>query len=272
MNKRIEEHVNALFGDAPQNRRVLDIKEELLSNLNEKFSDLTAAGKSGDEAFGLTIESIGDIHSLIGGAGDTMTFESEKDRHVRGICVSAGAALYVLSFALLVLLNFFGVDNIIGFTAMLAVCAVATGFIVYGVSIGIGRAKYAKKNNTFVEKYREKAADGERRAKLRGAVSSAMWSLIVVVYLAFSFMTRLWAVSWIIFLLGACAQQFLVYCFAEPHRRKNLWHGVFWTLTVIAYFIISFAFGVWAWSWMIFLAGAAVEQAIRLAVLWGDKP
>ena len=41
MNKRIEDHVNALFANTGNESHILDIKEELLSNLNENIMTLS---------------------------------------------------------------------------------------------------------------------------------------------------------------------------------------------------------------------------------------
>lgn len=64
MNRRLQEEVERLFKDAPQSRAAAEMKEELLANLNEKYNDFLAAGKSEEEAFRLTMESIGDIDEL----------------------------------------------------------------------------------------------------------------------------------------------------------------------------------------------------------------
>lgn len=41
--------------------------------------------------------------------------------------------------------------------------------------------------------------------------------------------------------------------------------SVVWTLIVAVYLIISFAFGIWAFSWIIFIIGVAVDRIITLA-------
>ena len=71
MNKRIETHVNALFANTAEESHILDIKEELLANLNEKYEDLIASGKSENEAFALVISGIGDIDNLLKDLGQS---------------------------------------------------------------------------------------------------------------------------------------------------------------------------------------------------------
>ncbi|SHJ77014.1 hypothetical protein SAMN02745163_02555 [Clostridium cavendishii DSM 21758] len=50
-------------------------------------------------------------------------------------------------------------------------------------------------------------------------------------------------------------------------ERNNILRSVkslVWTLTLIAYFIFSFAFHGWAYSWIIFFIGFAVERVVTL--------
>ncbi len=268
MNKRIENHVNALFSNMPKENYILDIKEELLSNLNDKYNDLITSGKSEDEAFALVISGIGDIDNLLKDLGQSPQYqplEIEKNRQMRGILISIGIALYIFSITPIILFGQIGRYNS-GLVLMFTICAVATGFIVFANTIS--KATYTKIDNSFVEKYKEKVVYDNNRSKLIGAITSSMWSLIVVFYFALSFITHWWHISWIIFIIGACAQQIIVLAFSSPGKHKNIWHGILWTSTAAIFFIISFTTGAWKWSWMIFLFAAAVEQIIRLIIIW----
>lgn len=40
--------------------------------------------------------------------------------------------------------------------------------------------------------------------------------------------------------------------------------SIAWLIIVALYFILSFAFGIWAYSWIIFIIGAAIERIITL--------
>jgi len=268
MNKKIEAHVDTLFTNAPNGRYAPDIKEELLANLSDKYDDLVASGKNEDEAFALVISSIGDIDNLLRDLGETPEYqplEIEKRRQMRGVFLSIGIALYVLSMIPIILADRIG-DTIIGLVVMIVICAVATGFIVYGNNIG--KVEYSKMDNSFVEAYKEKVAVDNNCAKLRNSISWAMWSLIVVIYFVFSFISGWWHVSWIVFPIGACAQQLIIYSFAGPGTRRGLWHGLLWTAAVILYLIISFTTWEWAYTWLIFIVTAAAEQIIRAVRLW----
>lgn len=264
MNNRIEAHVNALFANTSNRSDILDIKEELIANLNDKYNDLIISGKNEDEAFAHVISGIGDIDRLLMDLGELPEYqplEITKNQQKRSIFISIATALYVLSFTPVILLN-----SEIGMVLMCAICAIATGFIIYGSSVS--RVSYTKSDNSFVEEYKEKFAYSSDQIKLRNAFSLSMWSLVLVFYFAISFSTRRWNLTWILYIIGACLQQLILYKFSDHKLRRYLWHGILWTAAVILYFIVSFTTSAWAWSWMIFLVTAAVQQVIRLLILY----
>jgi len=268
MNKRIETHVNALFANTAEDLYILDIKEELLANLNEKYEDLISSRKSEDEAFALVISGIGDIDSLLKDMGQSsryMPLEIEKNQQKRSAFISIGVALYILSIVPII---WFSQSNVpeMGLIFLIIICAIASGFVAFANSIS--KSNYNKINNSFVEEYKEMVSINNDRNKLKGALSSSMWSLVVVLYFLISFFTQWWHISWIIFLVGACVQLLILYAFADPSLRNRLWHGILWILTTILYFIISFSLNVWSWSWTIFLIAVAVEQIVRLIIIW----
>ncbi len=268
MNKRIETHVNALFANTSNDVHVLDIKEELLANLNEKYDDLMISGKNETEAYALVISSIGDIDSLINDLGQSPSYlplEIEKNTIKRSVFISIGVALYILSIIPII---WFSQTNIpeLGLVILILICAIASGFVAFGNSISKNR--YTKANNTFVEEFKEMVSVNNERNKLKGALSSSMWSLVVVLYFLLSFFTNWWHITWIIFLVGACVQLVILYVFSDALKKKRLWHGILWVATIIVYFIISFSLNAWAWSWTMFLMAVAIEQIIRLLIIW----
>lgn len=40
--------------------------------------------------------------------------------------------------------------------------------------------------------------------------------------------------------------------------------SIIWTLILVIYFVVSFGFGIWAYSWIIFIIGVAVERIVSL--------
>lgn len=48
----------------------------------------------------------------------------------------------------------------------------------------------------------------------------------------------------------------------RQHQMKKSVTSALWSIIVAIYFVISFLFGIWAYSWIIFIIGAAIKQVI----------
>ena len=264
MKQQIQSYVDTLFANTQNKPCILEIKEELLANLNEKYDDLIVSGKDENEAYSIVISGIGDINSLLedmGGKDEYKLLETENKKVARGLFTAMGVALYILSFVPVILLQNIDYSDA-GAAIMFAIWAIATGIIVYGNIAN--KTKYIKKDSSFVEEYKEKVSSSGDRGKLMSALSSALWPLIVTIYLTISFLTEKWHITWIIFLLGLVAQQFIALIFASGKKRRGIIYGIFYSAATIVYFIVSLATNKWEWTWMIFLVCAAVTQIIRL--------
>jgi uncharacterized protein YjbI with pentapeptide repeats len=65
MNQKLTDHLNGIFTPYDGVKSVGELKADLLSDLQERYSELRAEGKDDDTAFQMTIESIGDIEQTI---------------------------------------------------------------------------------------------------------------------------------------------------------------------------------------------------------------
>lgn len=118
------------------------------------------------------------------------------------------------------------------------------------------RAEQAKKEKRLNRKFR----------KMAGGMQGVLWILTPIWYLLSSLVTDMWHLTWLVF-LGSAAGSILLdilvkYSEGTPLRKCGGWHGIFWLCLVMFYFVISFASGLWALSWLLFPAGAIVE------ILW----
>ena len=194
MNEQIREYVDKLLESAPKNRRVDELREELISGCMDKYEDLTASGMAPEEAYRTVVAGIGDVDEL-----------------VRELSQS-----------------------------------------------------------TLVDELKATVTEKGKQAKLRGAVSSSLWSLIVVIYLMVSFTTFQWHVTWMIFVFGAFLQCIIGMAFAPKGSQMRGFAGMLWTGTVLLYLMISFFTSQWHITWIIFLIAVALQQVIRLVRLWRD--
>lgn len=116
----------------------------------------------------------------------------------------------------------------------------------------------------------EEAARKERKrfykriTKLRGTIESIQWILTTMLYFLISFAFGHWHLTWLIFLGGAMGSIFLdmivKYNKGVPlKRQKGAWSGLLWLATTSIYFLVSFAFGHWHLTWMLFLVATILQ-------------
>lgn len=110
MKEKLRKYVEDMVKDIPKTRSVVDLKEEIIGNMEERYDDLRAEGYGEQDAFDCTINAMGDIRSLFeeenrengGGKGEpVMAGErpEKKNGHTVKILV-LGAALGGLLFLL----------------------------------------------------------------------------------------------------------------------------------------------------------------------------
>ena len=101
-----------------------------------------------------------------------------------------------------------------------------------------------------------------------GKVSTIMWLSIVILFFYASFTNGNWHISWLIFLWGSICQKVfdmvINYNKGKPLKKvlRSGLSSILWLLTVIAYFLISFASGAWATTWLIFIFGAILQTVL----------
>ena len=77
MDKKLQNYLDEAFapyGDFPAQT---EVKQELFSNLQEKYKDLKSQGKSDDEAYEATVESVGDISEIM----EHVPHDGSKEHH-----------------------------------------------------------------------------------------------------------------------------------------------------------------------------------------------
>lgn len=89
---------------------------------------------------------------------------------------------------------------------MFLMIACGTGLLIYD---HMTKPRYRKVDDSIVEEFKEwkDQADSDRRAMK--ALSSALWSIITVIYIIISFWTMAWHITWVIFLIGAAVEGIL---------------------------------------------------------------
>lgn len=205
MKDKLRNFIESLFEDAPKNKQTIELKEEMLQNLIDKYNDLVDSGKSSEAAYNIATASIGDIHELIRQIEkreeNNPLFEQnyDKGRKRFALLLSISVMLYILCVVPVILLE----DNVLGVVIMFVMVAIATGLILYN---NMTKPKYLKKDSTVVEEFKEWKANSTEKNTLYQSITKVMWSCITILYFIVSFLTMAWHITWIIFLIGSAIQ------------------------------------------------------------------
>lgn len=203
MKDKIRKHVNTLFEDTPNTKRVFDLKEELITNLNEKYDDLVKEGKTEEEAYENVIAGIGDVDELVSSIEQSSPIKqqiNEQRRKKNALMVSIAVGLYILSIVSCIILDEIGVADYISAVSLFIIGGAATCLLIYHF---MSQPKYTKEDDTIVEEFKEWKSNKINNKEVQSAVNSILWLLIVTIYFLISFIFQAWAYSWIIFLIGA---------------------------------------------------------------------
>lgn len=231
-NQKIRDYINRLFEEAPKTRAALDLKEEISTNAEEKYADLLAQGYKEEDAFDVVIHSLGNVEDLFreldssdgGGAGYKGLSAAEQKK--KALITAIAVGLYIFAG---VIFFFFGmldeagiyIMNIemtmLGFVVAALICIIPTGMLVYS---SIMQPKYTKKEESMVEDYKEWKSTTSRDKEIRKAISSIIWTLGIVLYFIWSFLTGAWHISWVTFLILGCIESIVGLIFSLRRDGK----------------------------------------------------
>ncbi len=153
----IKNYLDNLFAGLPKTAKVLELKNNILANMEDKYNELKYQGKTENEAIGIVISEFGNIDELVSELGiyqdsrspsQPLVTPQEVDGYLRvkkinGLQVGIGVFLCILAPALLILssslidngLLFNGLTGdaayIPGLISLLLLIAVAVGIFIY---------------------------------------------------------------------------------------------------------------------------------------------
>lgn len=195
---KIRKYVEELFEEVPNNKRNKELSEELIYDLNDKYSDLIAKGIKEDEAYQTVISGIGDIQQLFDISSGTIN--SAKERKTSALVVSISVGFYFLSLIALIVLSEIGLPDYISASTFFGIAGIATCILIYYFA---SRPKYIKKDDNLVENFKEWKITTDKNKEIRNAVSGILWLFTTIIYFIISFMFSLWYISWVIFIIAA---------------------------------------------------------------------
>lgn len=202
-----------LFRDVKSTRKTVELKEEILQNLVDKYHDLLKEGKTEEAAYNIAVATIGDMDELLAGLQNENTdmqpvYDEKMDKWRRksALRISVAVALYIMCLLPPILMSGSAYEDSIAPALMFSMIGVATAILIYN---NLTKPYYHRADDSIVDEFREwqQQTDSARRAFR--AISSALWALIVVIYILISFWTMAWHITWVIFLIGVAVEGIL---------------------------------------------------------------
>lgn len=225
MNSKIKNYVDVLFRDIPNTKKAQELKEEILSTLNDHFEEHIAEGKSENQAYTEALGDLGDIDELLKDLEpeEKLKVKIDEYRAKRAKNTSISVMFYILSVVSVV---FFGgipaitgkgneeVGGLIGIIIMFALIAAATGLLIYthmNIPQDVEQYISHEKKNSLVP-----YNGNNTTLKNLAALMKLYWMIVLIIYLAVSFHTGRWAWTWLIWLIASAIKQ-AIYIFFETN-------------------------------------------------------
>ncbi len=213
MEYRIREYMDQLFESAPHTQRAYELKIELTQNLIEKYYAFIGEGKTPDDAYNLTIGSIGDVRELFSQLEDDengdpvpppVYYPQPRPDHRRALMRTAAVMLFILSpvppivFEELFGGSFFG--GALGPIGMFMMIAVGVGLLVYDKWSHPEQPQPVP--GSVVKDFQQWQQQKQRKKHYIAAFNGAFWPLVLAFYFIISFGTGKWYITWVIFLIA----------------------------------------------------------------------
>lgn len=219
MSTEIRTYIDELFEAAPKTRKALEMKEEMISNAEEKLADFIAQGYQEEDAMEVVINSIGNIkelfqeleHDAAVSASHTelaLELQQKKAKYTAiavGLYIFAGAVFFFFTGAVYGTFN--GIDlSSLGVVLGILCCIAPTGLLVYANNM---IPKDYRQEDTVAEEYKEWKSGYGQGKSVRKAISSIIWTLTFLLYMVISFETGAWYITWVIFLAAGCLESII---------------------------------------------------------------
>lgn len=233
MNDRLKNQLNELFEDAPKTRKALELKEELLSNAQERYEDLIRSGVTEEDATKNVIISIGNVTELFAGLEPLAAQEKGMTlENMKKVAVYKTVAIGIYIFSAIVFLFFTMINSYqytwygggfsfnylwFGFMIMLLIDIIPTCMLVYVYSL---YPNYIKREDTVVEEFKEWKVQKSKFRSIKQSVSLILWSFTLFLYFAVSFITMDWYITWILFLVAICVQFVILLLFQLRENKE----------------------------------------------------
>ena len=213
MEDKLRAHMDHLFREVPPTKKSVELKEEILQNLVDKYHDLINEGKNEEAAYNIAVASIGDISELLDSLKENQTADSvpvsEEYRQWKkrsSILIPVAVLLYICCVIPPIIADAMKWNDAVRPCFMFIIIGIATAIIIFN---NMSKPAVAKMDGTIMEEFKEWKASRDDKKRARKSINSAMWAVIVVLYFLISFSTGAWYITWVIFLVGVAVENII---------------------------------------------------------------
>ena len=258
MKNKIKDYIDLIFADAPDCARTREMKEEMYANVCDRYDDLLREGKSEAAAYNASIAGIGDISELIdsikseqgeqhdkkeensnpyatGEYAQRRNFTEEEKAEIKryrvrsSVMNAVAVSMYILCWVPLVLIAVFfekfglsdKIGGVIGLTVMMLFIAIATALMIIKSSTKPLCLKGIKDSELDGDDDDDSKAShrGKKKNPILSAITGALCLLTVCAYLAVSFYSGAWHLTWLIFLITTAVDNIIEAIFEICGKR-----------------------------------------------------
>lgn len=209
---QIKNYIEAMFSSLPKTREVVEMKLNILENMEEKFQELIKEGKNENEAIGIIIADFGSIDELkaeLGITDDVTEIKPENDTPEQaflqntklyeeyltfkkkfGLAIAVAVGLFILAPAMYVVFeSLYGETSILAIATFFLSIACGVGIFIY---FGVQDDKYKMLLNI-----KDHAHSG--KSSFSGLIASIIFPIATILFLYVGLFWNMWHPGWIVF-------------------------------------------------------------------------
>lgn len=205
MEQQLRDHVERMFERAPRSRSAVELKEEVLQNLLEKYRDLLEEGKPPESAYNLTVAGLGDMEHLIAdlwnqeSRREPNSQEVEQARRRAALLTALGVMCIILCVVPVLL------DLRHAVVWLFVMVAVGVGILIFN---SMTKPMWLDEDN-MVGDFRAWQSQDNQQKQLTKSIHAAVWAVALALYFLISFTSFRWHITWVIFPLAAAVNSLI---------------------------------------------------------------
>lgn len=283
-------YLETMFAQLPKTNEISAIKQEILSNMEEKYEALIKSGKSEHEAIGIVIDEFGHIDDLLEELGGDTRLEIEDrvspeltDEEIEsfllvkkrsGKFIGLGVALIILGAASLVLIASF-THEIFGLIPLFIFVAIAIGLFIM-TDHKLETYNYlnegfnlSKAQSVTIKKQRQNFQPRRMRLTILGVILCVLAPLVLII-ISELLINDVIGVSLLLIMVSFAVYLFISISHIEEgyvqllqlkeikvkDKKKDkiidAISAIIWPLAIIFFLISGFIYNQWHINWIVF--------------------